>query len=356
MASITDVLYQQSVLPRVSRTFALTIPQLPPALREVVGNAYLLCRLADTIEDDPCLSSDEKSRLMMEFLATLCSEGPPEDFGRRLQSRLSMTMSDAERQLATNIARVLRVTASFPDAQRRAVIRCVSVMGRGMPEFQRCKTLDGLATLEDLDRYCYFVAGVVGEMLTELFCEHSPGLYRHRGELMALAVRFGQGLQMTNILKDIWEDRECHTCWLPRSFFPGLKGGLGGAVSRGDGYTLTGGIHAMLAIARSHLAAGLRYAQLIPKSEPGIRRFCLWAIGMAVLTLRKIHRTPGYSTGGQVKISRRAVRATVLTCNLALYSNRLLRLLFATATRGLPRIETEEVFPPGADLASDRPA
>jgi len=51
-ASIADEDYQNGILPHVSRTFALTIPQLPPALRTPVTNAYLLCRIADTIEDE----------------------------------------------------------------------------------------------------------------------------------------------------------------------------------------------------------------------------------------------------------------------------------------------------------------
>ena len=46
-----DLAWQHATLQEVSRTFALTIPQLPPGLRDVVGNAYLLCRIADTIED-----------------------------------------------------------------------------------------------------------------------------------------------------------------------------------------------------------------------------------------------------------------------------------------------------------------
>lgn len=59
-----------------------------------------------------------------------------------------------------------------------------------------------------MDLYCYHVAGVVGEMLTELFCDYSPEINQHKPVLMKLAVSFGQGLQMTNILKDIWEDRK----------------------------------------------------------------------------------------------------------------------------------------------------
>jgi len=56
-AITADETYQEKILQDVSRTFALTIPQLPPALRRVVSNAYLLCRIADTIEDDNALTS-----------------------------------------------------------------------------------------------------------------------------------------------------------------------------------------------------------------------------------------------------------------------------------------------------------
>ena len=95
-----------------------------------------------------------------------------------------------------------------------------------MPEFQQHKTLEGLPGLVDLDRYCYFVAGIVGEMLTDLFCDYCPELQGKRDEMSPLAVSFGQGLQMTNILKDVWEDRDADTCWLPRSVFDDVDGGL----------------------------------------------------------------------------------------------------------------------------------
>ena len=81
-------------------------------------------------------------------------------------------------------------------------------MCRGMPEFQRNKSLRGLADLDELAEYCYYVAGVVGEMCTELFCLHCPELDAEARRHAALAVSFGQGLQMTNILKDIWDDRQ----------------------------------------------------------------------------------------------------------------------------------------------------
>lgn len=355
VATNQDLQFQRAILPRVSRTFALTIPQLPSGLRDVVANAYLLCRLADTIEDDPHLSSDAKTAFMARFVDSLRNDGDPEEFARALRERMSSAMSEGERELVSHTASVIRVTGGFPESARKAVMRCVSIMGRGMPEFQKHKTLDGLAGPQDLDRYCYFVAGVVGEMLTDLFCDHSQPLAARRAEMMKLAVCFGQGLQMTNILKDIWEDRESGTCWLPRSIFSQVNGGLGRAMRERDSDALIPGIEELLGIANAHLRSALRYTQMIPKNESGMRRFCLWAIGMAVLTLRKIHGTPGYTSGRQVKISRRAVKATVLVCNASQVSNRALGWLYTVATRGLPTAKPDDICPPpGARFASDR--
>jgi farnesyl-diphosphate farnesyltransferase len=285
----------------------------------------------------------------------LRDQGDPEDFAHSLRDSMSSEMSEGERELVSHTAAVLRVTSGFPESARKAVMRCVSIMGRGMPEFQKHKTLAGLPGLQDLDRYCYYVAGVVGEMLTDLFCDYSPALASRRAEMMKLAVCFGQGLQMTNILKDVWEDRESGTCWLPRSVFTQVRGGLGRAMQERDSAALVPGIEELLGIAHAHLRSALRYTQMIPKNEPGIRRFCLWAIGMAILTLRKIHRNPGYTSGRQVKISRRAVKATVVICNASQISNRALGWLFTIAARGLPATEPDDICPPpGARFASDR--
>jgi farnesyl-diphosphate farnesyltransferase len=355
MSTLADLTYQQKILPGVSRTFALTIPQLPAGLEDVVANAYLLCRLADTIEDDANLSSQSKADFMAEFLAVIRAEADAQNFAERLAPRLSVGTLEAERDLVAQTATVVRILSTFTGTQRQAVIRCVTTMCEGMPEFQRHKTLAGLPGLVDLDRYCYFVAGIVGEMLTDLFCEHCADLAAHRDEMMALSVCFGQGLQMTNILKDVWEDSQSNTCWLPRSVFNDIDGGLSEAIRTRDGLAMTDGIAELVGIAHAHLTQALRYTQLIPKHETGIRRFCLWAIGMAVLTLQRIHDNPGYQTGNDVKISRGAVKATMFICKMAQPSNRILSLLFRFAGRGLPLAAAGDLCPPpGARLASDR--
>ena len=335
-AARAELEYQASILPGVSRTFALTIPVLPERLATVVTNAYLLCRLADTIEDDVGLDDIEKTRFHRRFVAVVEGTEPPEPFAAELLPLLSEATLPEERELVRGTARVVGVMHAFSPEERAALTRCVRIMCSGMPEFQRNRSLRGLRDLEEMGSYCYFVAGVVGEMLTDLFCLHCPELEKHREQLMTLAVSFGQGLQMTNILKDIWDDRRAQTCWLPRSVFDGAEFRLEKLDEQHRSEAFATGLNELIGVAHAHLRNAMEYTCLIPKRETGIRKFCFWAIGLAVMTLRNIHRNPTFTSGAQVKVSRRTVKATVVTTNLTLMSNRALRMIFARAADSLP--------------------
>jgi farnesyl-diphosphate farnesyltransferase len=343
---ISDAVYQDQILPDVSRTFALTIPQLPAALRISVTNAYLLCRIADTIEDEPALSPPETHAYMQRFMAVLAGRGDPQTLGVELEQRLSERTLPTERDLVSNMQRVINVTAALSESQRVAIHRCVELMCYGMPRFQATASLRGLPRLTDLDDYCYYVAGVVGDMLTDLFCEYSPAIARRRAGLQDLAVSFAQGLQMTNILKDVWEDRSRGACWLPQEVF--ARHGVDLARLAPEPYDprFAAGMRELVAVAHAHLRNALEYTLLIPGKEAGIRRFCLWAIGLAVLTLQKINRNPEFTAGVQVKVSRRAVAMTRSLTDIARRNDWMLRRLFALAARGLPLAQVGEVRRP----------
>jgi len=339
----SDEVYQDQILPHVSRTFALTIPQLPPALSIPVTSAYLLCRIADTIEDEPALSAPETLAFLQRFSAVVGGNGEPAALARDLEHRLSDRTLPTERDLVSNMDRVVRVTAKLGLAQHAAIQRCVELMCYGMPRFQFNASLKGLARSSDLDDYCYYVAGVVGEMLTELFCDYSPDIARHRSSLSALSASFAQGLQMTNILKDVWEDRSRGACWLPQEVFSRHGVDLGQVSSAAEDPRFKAGIVELVAVAHAHLRNALDYTLLIPGRERGIRRFCLWAIGLAALTLRKIAHNPGFKAGAQVKVSRTAVSMTMLMTNTFIGNDWILRRLFGAATRGLPLARLPEI-------------
>lgn len=336
MTISADDAYQAHILQGVSRTFALTIPVLPHALYRAVANGYLLCRIADTIEDDAGLSFEQKREYSAQFLRGVTGQEDSAAFAADLAPRLAPHNSSAERELIAHTPTVLRVTHSLGETQQRALARCVRVMMDGMVHYQGQETLDGVPDQLAMDRYCYYVAGVVGEMLTELFCDFCPEMRDKRGLLMPLAVSFGQGLQMTNILKDVWEDRARGACWLPRSEFE-PRGITLSLVNAGEGGSaFSEGIRALIGITHGHLRNALEYTLHIPARESGMRKFCLWALGMAVLTLRKLDQHPDFVDGQQVKISRRAVKATVLATSACAAQDSLLRGLFAVAALGLP--------------------
>ena len=331
-----DLAYQRRILEGVARTFALTIRPLPGDLYDATGNLYLLCRMADTIEDEPALSPDEKDVLSRRLVELASGQGDSDVFSRDLGARLSAATA-SERDLIANAGRVLNVTARFSGAQRQAIQRCVRIMTRGMVEFQRGATIGGLRNLEQLNRYCYHVAGVVGETLTALFCEYSAEMRKRREDLLALSVPFGQGLQMINVLKDIWEDHRRGACWLPRDVFRAAGLDLHSLPAGRTDPAFAAGLLELVAVTRQHLEAALRYTLTIPSHETGIRRFCLWPLGLAMLTLRRIRRTPGFTSGTEVKVSRRSVWAVVVVTSVFARWNLALRLLFKLCARGLPQ-------------------
>ena len=331
-----DLVYQEHILQGVSRTFALTIPQLPSPLSRVVSNAYLLCRIADTIEDDKHLSHAEKREFAEQFIRVVGGELDAEQFALDLHPRLSPTATDSERDLIQHTPAVIRITHGFNQRQQAALQRCIRIMADGMARYQEANVENGLKDQQDMDSYCYYVAGVVGEMLTELFCDYSAVINQHHDELMQLAVSFGQGLQMTNILKDIWDDQKRNMCWLPQSVLAKYGMELNSVTSLNNGKEFQQALGHLIGVARGHLTGALRYTLLLPGNEAGIRRFCLWALGMAILTLRKINNHRDFVSGEEVKISRRQVKATIISTSLLAKHNNLLRWLFNTTARSLP--------------------
>lgn len=342
--------FQRQILPEVSRTFALTIPQLPSGLREAVVNAYLLCRIADTIEDEPELPPEAKALFHERFVAAIDGLYPPAELASKLAPRLSGSTLASEKRLVENIDQVLRCTFELAPGQRRAMRDCVAIMCRGMGQYQRTTTLNGLDDQSDMDRYCYFVAGVVGEMLTELFASHSPEIAARRPQLMALATSFGQGLQMTNILKDVWDDRQRGVCWWPRDVFEQEGISLLSLQAGRSDSSYRRALDRLIGVAHGHLDNALRYAQLIPRNEVGIRRFCVWAVGLALMTLKNIHRRPEYQDGQDVKVSRRQVKQFIATTSVAVRSNAMIRGMCGWIARGLPVSAVD-----GAALPSDWP-
>ena len=149
---VDDWAFQEKSLQLVSRTFALTIPQLPEPLRQVVSNAYLLCRIADTIEDDKHLPFADKRRFADEFIEVVGARRDAGIFAESLHPLLSPAATEAERELIAHTPAVIRITHSFTPRQRAALERCVRIMADGMARFQETNVRYGLKDLPEMGR------------------------------------------------------------------------------------------------------------------------------------------------------------------------------------------------------------
>ena len=325
--------FARRILPEVSRTFALNIPVLPAPLDLVVTVAYLLCRIADTLEDE---GIGPRSDLFGELAALMeLPAGWPERAERFTEAArrcLRAEAPDAEVRLLDNTKLVLQALADLPEWTHPFVAQCVGTMAHGMDEIARGvygkPHVDGLASTDALMTYCYYVAGTVGEMLTQLFIRYSPAARDIAGVLEPRACAFGRALQLTNILKDIREDLDRGICWLPKDRMAahGLtKQTLALPERRQQAVAL---LDELVALARVEIESAFEYTLALPEQETGLRLFCLWPLFFAVLTLQMLEHNPAVFEPAPVKLTRETITGVMAATQQNVASDVALRALF----------------------------
>jgi len=237
-------------LTRTSRTFALAIPLLDAPLRRRVGLAYLLFRIADTLEDAELYTRDERISALTAFSSWLEGDAT---------ALRHLSPPTRDRGCLALLARADAVLDEAPAEARVHVARTA----RGMASFAARMTPEGhleLATVRDLRDYCYVVAGIVGEMLTDLF--EAPRALEED------ARAFGEGLQLVNILKDAPTDAREGRRYLP----PGTPR------------------TSIVALARADLRAADRYVEAlrVDVAVGGTTAFCTLARRLAEATLDRL--------------------------------------------------------------------
>lgn len=274
------------MLRETSRTFALAIPLLPGDLRRSVTVAYLLFRIADTFEDSDCWSPDERIHALGEFTGILNSmDGERANrLGRDWAAR-SPVRHEGYLELLERTGQVLEALAELPDPVRERIVHHTGRTADRMASFVRQTGADGqlrLGSVAELRDYCYAVAGIVGEMLTDLYLLECPALEAQAGDLRRWAPLFGEALQLVNILRDASVDG-----LEGRSYVP----------ARANREELFALAHADLGVAREYTEA-LRAGG----APGGVIAFNALPIELAVATLEVVERE-----GPGAKISREAV-------------------------------------------------
>jgi len=323
--SSSDRVLLGDVLKGVSRSFYLTLAILPQAVRSQIGLAYLFARAADTIADTGELNDAVRLQCLQELKRQMGKEAPEWKNIQTIQAQVITKQSNPdERRLLEKLEQCFRIYQGFNHADRSQIAQVVSVLVGGM-EFdlqQFPKTnrpmVRALTDVQDFEYYTYAVAGCVGEFWTKLTCAHLPGMRRWDPSIMIpLGIRYGKGLQMVNILRDLPQDLKNGRCYIPNTLLK--RSGLSPEqlLDPSSTQAFRPLFRQLIQEARDHLDQGWRYTMAIPRLEVRLRLACMWPLLIGIRTLQALSISQQVLQADQsVKIARRDVYGIVAATGL----------------------------------------
>ncbi|MBK7961700.1 MAG: squalene/phytoene synthase family protein [Bdellovibrionales bacterium] len=251
-------------LNRVSRSFAFGISELQEPLREYVGFAYLFCRLIDTIEDAvwPIGLGANQQQLQFTQLIGFLDQPPSEQAFELWRSRVPAGLPEGEQLLLADSYLLFEDYHRLPREVREILRGPILTMIRGMSAFVSIKEGNEirLRNLLGIESLLFFVAGVVGEILTGLANYLNNSNEKPTAELLLESFHFGLFLQKINILKDQAEDAQRGL------FFFGDK-------------------NAVVVTLREHATKAKQYVLSLPDAWGDFRLFCTFSLSLGLISL-----------------------------------------------------------------------
>jgi len=310
-----DLEWCYGIVPDVSRTFALTIERLDEPMSARICLGYLLCRIADTIEDDGDLAPAVQARLLRTYRDALdpAVETTIADFRGEVAPHLPDD-PDPDWEVVANAPRVVATFETLPDDAQSAILPPILDMVDGMAMFVERYADEGglrIGTVQELEEYCWYVAGLVGTLVTNLLSREASS--EQAQTLRRTAASFGLLLQLINVAKDVATDfQEERNVYVPGTWL--AEAGVhpsdvadpdnAGAVARVVGR--------LLDRADRYFDDAQAYLEAMPLSKGNT--LSAWAIPflLAVATARELRRRPeDVVREGDVKVSRAEVLALV---------------------------------------------
>jgi len=308
-----DLGWCYDIVDDVSRTFALTIAELDEPLSSEICIGYLLCRVADTIEDAEHIPASTQSELLALYHGVL-DPGDVVTVSRFMESVEEWFPStrSADWQVVAETPRVIATFQELPVASREEIRPPIQEMVDGMIEFIDRYAEDGglrVQTLDELEEYCWYAAGTVGCLVTGLVTrDASPDL---RDRLYETADSFGLLLQLVNVAKDVTVDyEEENNVYVPVDLLQahGLTPGDIGDEDLSEEFEPV--ITTVVEEAEAHVEGARTWLGEMPTQRGNT--LSAWAVPflLAVGTMRELRDRPAdVITDGDVQVSRDEVFA-----------------------------------------------
>lgn len=296
---------------------------MPADVRDQVSLAYLFARAADTIADTELIDRPRRLDYLSQLKAQFVTDQVSGAQVREIQRAMGPLQEDsAERVLLERLEDCFALFQEFSSEDRRRVQRLMTTLTQGMEmdlslfPGQSAADLLPLKTYEDLDRYTYYVAGCVGEFWTDLMCAHRTALRTWNVRQMSeVGIRFGKGLQLTNIVKDVSHDLRKGRCYIPAAMLADEGLQPEDLLNREHLPRFRPVLSRLVRLAAEHLDQGWLYTMAIPRYETRLRLSCMWPILSAGESLKLVMNSPDLlNPAVKVKIPRsRVYRILALT-------------------------------------------
>ena len=303
------------LLKATSRSFYLTLRVLPAAVRPQIGLAYLLARTTDTIADTEILPLAQRLDALQRLRARILGTSADRlDFGGLAAHQTISAEKILLEQTEASLALLSSLTA--PDlALVRAVLATIT-SGQELDLQRFAGATEGkiiaLQTAAELDDYTYRVAGCVGEFWTQICRAHLfPQVRLDEKQFLSDGIRFGKGLQLVNILRDLPADFSNGRCYLPLEELAPIRLTPDNLLAPEHEKTFLPLFHRHLDAAEAQLAAGWRYTNTLPFGQLRVRLACAWPVLLGSRTLKKLRAADVAALQRRVKVSRGEVRAVI---------------------------------------------
>jgi farnesyl-diphosphate farnesyltransferase len=323
-ATAPDLL--RDILPAVSRSFALSLRVLPVALRHPFGVTYLVARAADTIADTRALPAAPRLAALEALRRAL---GDPAVPAPTLGNSRAAAQSPAERALLARLPEVLAAYRGLEPGDRGRALGVLLTLTQAMVDAlerfppEMADRVGALETRADLERYTHANAGCVGEFWTDMVVAHRPRCATWDAPAMrARGARFGQGLQLVNVLRDLPRDLRLGRCYLPRTELAGLGLTPQDLLSPAVFPRVRPLLHALVDEAVLWLDEGRAYTLALPRRESRLRLAALWPLVIGLGTLTRLRRAENLlDPSVTVKVPRTQIRRLLARSLLVVWSD-----------------------------------
>lgn len=311
------------LLKAVSRSFSLTLRILPSPVRRPIGIAYLLARTSDTIADTKLVEPDAREASLRQLAQAIQSGRiEPDDFAFSLPPQTRTK----EQKLLARIHDSVSLLQTVGQAERRLIQDVLQTIISGqsldLQRFQNASTQNVVCLKSDaeLDDYTYRVAGCVGEFWTRICFQKLSADPNPPPELLRAGIRFGKGLQLLNILRDLSDDLRQGRCYLPQGAL--LQSGLAPkdlAVPSADEtrQKIAPLFQRYVQKTNQLLMDGWEYTNQLPRRWIRVRLACAWPVLIGLQTLEALPLNDPFNPSRRAKISRQAVKAIIAKTLLA---------------------------------------